>query len=78
MAGTFERFYNKFGNPTDYERAKLLCDEADQLIDELQVQSETFRYSEIEWKTNRLVMISRVLAKQYFPDPLKKSASNAH
>lgn len=66
MAGTFERFYAKYGQPQDYERAKQLCDEADELINQLQLQSCFFKYSEIEEKATRLITISRVLGKKYF------------
>ena len=66
MAGTFERFYAKYGQPQDYWRAKQLCDEADELINQLQLQSCFFKYSEVEEKATRLITISRVLGKKYF------------
>jgi hypothetical protein len=66
MPGTFERFYRKYGNPNDYNKAATLCDEADQIITVLQLHSSLFKYSEIEEKSIRLVQIHRVLESKYF------------
>jgi hypothetical protein len=74
MPGTFERFYKKFGNPIDYKRASILCDEADQLITDLQLKSHEFKYSEVEEKAVRLVTISRVLESKYFGVKAKASS----
>jgi hypothetical protein len=73
MPGTFEKFYKKYGQPNDYARASELCDEADQLINVLQLQSTELPYSEIEAKASRLVTISRVLERKYFVDPSTKN-----
>lgn len=66
MPGTFEKFYKKFGQPQDYERAKVLCDEADQLIEELQFNSLSLRFSEVDEKASELIRINRVLRNKYF------------